>query len=712
MKATLLALMTCLLAVSAAGQVSSFQRISDLEGGFNGTLADGDGFGSDVAPIGDLDLNGVVDLAVGAPFDDYGGLNYGAVWILFLDHTGSVIKVVKIRQNSIGFSGSRLDENDQFGGRLVQVGDLNGDDIPDLMVSARNDDDGGQDRGAVYTMFMTESGNAQANQKISSSLGGLTGQLDDGDQFGQSIDGLGDLGGDNLGDLVVGAHGDDDGGPDRGAVYILNMHVAGVPKSYQKISSTQGGFFGALSDGDRFGSGVAALGDVNGDGVVDLAVGAAGDGSEGAVWIVFLNADGTVFGQQKISKIEGGGSFDYRSIGTSVSAAGDLDGDGIPDLALGDPGLDAGGEDSGGIWLLFLNPDGTVRTTVLVDPESLGNQFGAGDAFPNSLRLLGDVDGDGSADFGAGQMTDDDGGPDRGAAWVLFGSYVNVSLQKLVAPANGSVDVATNISAVWEAVDGATSYVLQVALSADFDSPVVNAQGLIGTAYPVTNLSANSTYYWRVQPVSLQGSGGWSPTWSFRTGIFALATPSPLEPAFGAAGLSTSPTMTWTASPGASGYDLVISNSPNLDSPVVSLTGVSGVSHTVGPLEPLRAYYWSVRARSSAGDSPWSDPSYFSTGGTSVGTEGETPYQFELSQNYPNPFNPSTTIFYELPEAAHAVMDVSDVSGRVVRRVALGFQSAGPHLATFDAVDLPSGVYSYTLAAGQHRATRMMVVMR
>ena len=67
------------------GWVLSHQKISDTEGGFTGTLDNGDAFGIAMASLGDLDGDGVGDLAVGAPFDSDGGTQRGAAWVLFLD---------------------------------------------------------------------------------------------------------------------------------------------------------------------------------------------------------------------------------------------------------------------------------------------------------------------------------------------------------------------------------------------------------------------------------------------------------------------------------------------------------------------------------------------------------------------------------------------------------------------------------------------------
>jgi hypothetical protein len=111
-------------------------------------------------------------------------------------------------------------------------------------------------------------------QKISATSGDFTGALGASDNFGQSLTAMGDLDGDNVPDIATGAPGDDDGGSGKGAVWLLFLKANGEVKSHRKYSETQGGFTPPLEDGDRFGFSVASLGDLNGNGVVDLIVGA------------------------------------------------------------------------------------------------------------------------------------------------------------------------------------------------------------------------------------------------------------------------------------------------------------------------------------------------------------------------------------------------------------------------------------------------------
>ena len=346
--------------------VKSHQKISGTEGNFHGVLDNTDNFGRAIAPLGDLDGDGVLDLAVSAPRDDDGGINRGAVWILFLDTDGAVKSHQKISSTSGGFTGN-LEDFDAFGSSLALLGDLDGDGVVDLAVGASGDDDGGSDRGAVWVLFLNANGTVKSHQKISGTEGGFTGVLDDDDEVGKSVAVLGDLDRDGVADLAVGAEGDDDGGSNRGAVWILFLNSDGTVKSHQKISSTEGEFTGDLVDGDWFSSGIALLSDLDGDGVDDLAVGADGDDDagdrRGAVWILFLDTDGTVKSHQKISDIAGdftGDLDDGDRFGSDVAAIGDVNGDGKNDLAVGATGDDDGGVNNsanhGAVWILFPYP--------------------------------------------------------------------------------------------------------------------------------------------------------------------------------------------------------------------------------------------------------------------------------------------------------------------------------------------------------------------
>ncbi len=283
------------------GSVKAEQKISDTSGGLEGALENGDFFGSAVAGLGDLDGDGIGDLAVGAPFDDDGGVGLqparGAVWVLFLNQGGTVKAEQKISDTVGGFQGM-LDDGDLFGFSLAGLGDLDGDGTRDLAAGAPRDDDGGGgldvNRGAVWMLFLNPNGTVKIEQKISDTAGNFQGTLNDFDWFGSSLASLADMDGDGTGDLAVGAMFDDDGGFDRGAMWLLFLDPEGMVHAAQKISAAAGGFAGTLDDSDWFGSSVAGLGDLDGDLTEDIAVGAPLDddggafSNRGAVWVLFL----------------------------------------------------------------------------------------------------------------------------------------------------------------------------------------------------------------------------------------------------------------------------------------------------------------------------------------------------------------------------------------------------------------------------------------
>ena len=421
-----------LLALSASGQgalsVVSQAKLSSTTGGLIGPLHDDDLFGLATARLGDLDGDGIGDVAVGAQYDDDGGFNRGAIWVLFLNADGTVKDEQKISDTAGGFTGI-LANNNGFGGSLGALGDLDGDGVVDLVAGAGLDDEGGSDQGAVWILFLNADGTVKAHQKINGVHGGFGGVLASGGFFGASPRCAGDLDGDSVLDIAVGAPGT---ASLSGAVWILFLNPDGTVKDEQAISSTSGGFTGSLDALDYFGRSASPAGDLVGDSVVDLFVGARGDDDggvdRGAVGVLLLNADGTVKAHQKISATAGaftGLLFngDMFSNYSGLDLLPDLDGDGVPELAVGATGNDGGGPNRGGCWILFMNPNGTVKGHLEIDDTTplCGGALGLmnGDEFGAAVSSLGDFNGDGLQDLIVGAFLDDDGGTDRGAVHLL-----------------------------------------------------------------------------------------------------------------------------------------------------------------------------------------------------------------------------------------------------------------------------------------------------
>lgn len=352
--------------MEASGKVNSAQKISASYGSFPYST-----FGEvTVASLGDLDLDGVEDIAIGTYYDsDQEGVVSGAVYILNLRSDGQVKSAQKISASYGSFPYS-LAEKDYFGSALASVGDLNDDGVVDIVVGAKGDDDGGAEAGAMYVLFMQSDGQVKSAQKISNSYGDFPYELDLYSNFPSGLASLGDLDGDGVPDIAAGQIYDDDGGASTGAVYVLFMQPDGKVKSSSKISNSYGNFPYQLEGYSYFGYSVTAIfGDINGDGINDIAVGAPSDGG-GGVHIVFMRSDGQVEGAQKISNSYGNFPYSLEDdyyFGSSLSSGEDFDGDGVNELIVGAWYKD--GNLKGAVYTLHLNvclrPTSTPTTSLM-----------------------------------------------------------------------------------------------------------------------------------------------------------------------------------------------------------------------------------------------------------------------------------------------------------------------------------------------------------
>ena len=137
--------------MNADGTVKSTVEINDNT--TNGpALSNDDHFGTSVAGIGDLNGDGVLDIAVGANEDDGDGTNRGAVHVMLMNADGTVKSTVEI--NDTTTNGPSLRNSDNFGSSVAEIGDINDDGIPDIVVGADHDDGDGTNRGAVHVALL------------------------------------------------------------------------------------------------------------------------------------------------------------------------------------------------------------------------------------------------------------------------------------------------------------------------------------------------------------------------------------------------------------------------------------------------------------------------------------------------------------------------------------------------------------------------------
>jgi gliding motility-associated-like protein len=178
-------------------------------------------------------------------------------------------------------------------------------------------------------------------------------------------------------------------------------------------------------DGDNFGISCAALGDLDQDGMEDIAVSARYDDNHGSIWIICLNTNYSVKSYQKIGKSGAGGlqhSYSYfLSFGFSIESIGDLNSDGVVDLVAGLRLYDTPSTDNGGAMILYLNSDGTVQhEEVISNSEGLvSGSLGISGAitFGSSVCRLGDLDGDHVVDLAVGAASLTTSG--QGNVWLL-----------------------------------------------------------------------------------------------------------------------------------------------------------------------------------------------------------------------------------------------------------------------------------------------------
>lgn len=289
--------------------------------------------------------------------------------------------------------------NDNHGWSVSSAGDVNGDGYSDIIIGVTGDDYNGTNAGKAVIYFGGQSMNNVADVS-------LYGGSFPSDFCGHSVSTAGDVNGDGYDDVIVGSIYNDDAGTNAGSAYL-----------YFGGSTMNGGsdlYFTGEAASDEFGSSVSSAGDINGDGISDVIIGAprndAGGTNAGRTYIYFggLSLNG-------IADVTMTGETDGDELGYSVSTAGDVNNDGFSDVIIGAPKKDVVSNDEGRVYIHFggSSMDNIAEVTITGNsPEYLGH----------SVSSAGDVNADGLADVIVGAFANSYNGTSSGRGYLYLSS--------------------------------------------------------------------------------------------------------------------------------------------------------------------------------------------------------------------------------------------------------------------------------------------------
>ena len=376
--------------------------------------------------------------------------------------TGNVISIDTVIPSGFAINGVSAD--DMSGSSVSGAGDINGDGLKDLIVgNAGGWNPFGSRNSSATVVFGKTDDTAVEISTIATETtddGFVINNVSAGDLTGFSVSGAGDVNGDGLEDLIIGAPATKVGVKFNGASYVVfgKANSTAIDLAAIASNSDSGGFVikgapSAMGGGDLSGMSVSGAGDVNGDGLADLIIGAPNDdphgSTAGASFVVFGKTDGGSVELSSLQSSSDNGGFVINGVtagdnsGWSVSGAGDVNNDGYADVIVGAIYDDPNGTSSGASHVVFGKPDGTaVELSAIEDNSNAGgfviNGVSTEDYSGRVVSGAGDVNGDGYADLIIGAYYDDPNGSKSGASHVVFGKADGTAIELSDVEANSN----------------------------------------------------------------------------------------------------------------------------------------------------------------------------------------------------------------------------------------------------------------------------------